>query len=163
VFIRINQSYYFKKSFKNYEQPEQKGEFLSLISAAYRDLEKYRIAIKYEEIALNKYYKDEQKILDSKENIASCYYCLSEFKKALAIYKELSENDTVDKAKKYMQLADCQYQLGQIREMKENIQKASSLGSNDPKTNEIITNALENIKNKKGLYDKKTFNESDEL
>ena len=77
--------YYFKKSFKKYSNSEQKGEFLSLISAAYHDLEKYRIAIKYEEFAINKYYKDEQKILESKENIANCYYGLFEFEKALTV------------------------------------------------------------------------------
>ncbi len=147
-------NYFCKKALKNTSDRHQKGELLFVLSGFYHDLKKYYLSIGYGKITL-KYTENKNTILDTLEAIASSYYCLSKFKNALAIYQQIMNLEISDKAKVYMQIGDCKYQLGEVEAMKENIKKAYLIGSKDTQVQKNINETYSEMK--RGVYD--SFND----
>lgn len=145
-------NYFCKKALKNTSDRLLKGDLLFVLSGFYHDLKKYYTSIGYGKIAL-KYTEDTNTILDTLEAIASDYYCLAKYKKAIEIYQQIMNLEISDKAKVYMQIADCQHELGEIDVMKEYVKKAYKIGSNDKEVQKTINEVYTDIEN--GKYDSK--------
>jgi len=142
--------YFLKESFKKNTDKEQQGYIMLILSDSYYELGKYYMAIGYGKISL-KYSKNQKVIGESLDIIASSYYCLSKFKNALTIYQQLIQFKNTDIAKRHMQIADCQYQLGEIELMKENIKKAYLIGSKDTQVQKNINETYTEME--RGVYD----------
>lgn len=132
--------YFLKQGFKNISEKEHKGKFLSLISIAYGNLDKEYTSIGYAKLSL-KYLENEETICSSLESMVRSYYALSKYEKTIEIAKQLLNFETYDKARAHINIAASSHYLGDIETMKEHIQKAYTIGSDDKEVIEAINEA----------------------